>query len=97
LPDDSPEDERRGEDVKKWVVMLMAVALVALMVFSTGASAGIRNIGKGSACSPFAGGSCQGSESNVTAVGSAENGNNNTNVQFSGGNSLNELLQEWYG
>ena len=80
--------------MKKWVVMMMAAALMALMVFATGASAaGILNFGKGSACSPIAGGSCQGSQAEVTQTGVNSIGNNNTVNQFSGRDSNNLLEQ----
>ena len=82
--------------MKKWVVMAMVVAMVALMVFATGASAGIFNFGKGSACSPIAGGSCQGHKAEVTQTGVNGIGNNNVANQFSGRDSNNLLFQECF-
>ena len=81
-------------DMKKWIVMLMAVALVALMVFATVASAGdgrILNVGKGNACS---GAACQGVGTDVIQNNLAgAKSNVNGFVGFAGGSNDNEPFQ----
>jgi hypothetical protein len=82
------------------MVMLIAAALVALMVFATGADAqrfrGF-NFGQGSVCSSGVGGngSCQGAGGTQTNTAAAGNDSNiNQGNQNSGNNSDQDIDQD---